>query len=1568
MGRSLRALPALAGLVIFSLFGSTGTVAAAESRPANEAPPIQTASIRATLPAVADAPEDAPEGQVSDANAADEVSRADPRDCAPSFEPDSAGKPHLSTTEQLSCTARQIDRDRNDGKVAPSHAQPNALSQQLSGSVRNTNGVAIPDVYVDLITSSGDFYDEVQTDSSGHWTADAEAGTYYLEFTDGSFTYARGWYDHSYPYYPSTTANFSASGANASRVVVTGADIGGLDIAMPATTPLAGRVMAPPPNNQSGQSGYAVEFFIQGFYYGWVETEDDGTYEAALAPGAYEIYFTDEQSPGLWYKTGSSAYVIDDATEVTVPSSSQYGITLRQQSTLRFTVGSGAANNADVWVEFCGGPDDLCTADNPGNAGDVTYSIWPGDYVLRVRDANGRYASGYWNGSVLQTDPSLAASIHVDQASGAHVTVPATATCTIVQPLTNAPDAVYVVTYAHDVYQNEVLYRLSVGQVEVKVNCGAAYRVWYYDPDELRASGWYSSGGLVYDYDSATDVSSTGTVTLPSLDLPAALHLKGTVTGADGLPIAGACVAAWQGSDTPFYDYADATGAYDTAISPGTYKVSFNLDRASVCAENDPGWATHGSYLSGGPYAQGWYGASGFVFDADSASAANVVVDDSDVTLNMVLPTVPSVPRSVAAFAGEGLATLSWAAPASNNGSAVTSYVVSSSPAGGNCAVATTLCTITGLLGGTEYTFTVAALNRVGRGLPSAGQSVTVLVQSATFHPMDPVRVLDTRAHNGLSAKLKANTPVTFQVTGRSDVSPQIPAGASAVTGNVTVVNSTAAWAVYLGPSPIAKPSSSTINFTAGQIVANGVTVALGSGGNLSATYMGPAGATTDLVFDVTGYFTPDATGATFHPIEPARDLDTRANNGLSGKIKANVPATFQVAGRNGVPSNAAAVTGNVTAVNSSAPWAVYLGPKPIGKPGSSTVNFTAGAVVANNVTVALGSGGNLSATYMGPAGATTDLVFDVTGYYTADATGSSFVPLEPARLLDTRSGNGLSGKFQAGVPQSFTVATRGGVPANANGVTGNVTIVNQTYAWAVFVGPNPIASPSTSTLNFIKGDIKANGMTVALSATGTLSATYLSSKGNTTDLVFDVTGYFVNYSNSGGLAIAPSTATIQAGAGQTFVSVLDGALVTGSTTFSIVAGPGGVKKGATTYQAGSTVPGATCTASSCTATIAGVYSITGTKGTAKSQIATLTVNAAAATALSVTGLATSTAPGTVDNGMVVTAFDRYGNVATGFRDLVAFVSSDPLAIVPERYQFTASDAGVHHFTAPNGVSFRTPGTQSVTAIDPVASSMIWGAQTGISVSGTGTSSTYHPLSPVRLLDTRTGNGLVGRMTAGTPRTLQVAGQGGVPANAVAVTGAFTAVSATAAGYLYAGPTEVSSPGISVLGVVVGRNKANGLGYPLSGTGTLSITYSASAGNTTDAIFDVSGYFTADSTGAIYHSVNPAVALDTRTGSPLFANTPQTFALAGTYGVPESATAVSGIVVVPAPEAAWALYVGPVATAAPTSSVVSFDAGQTESNGFTTALSGTGSLSATYMGLAGATTDLVFVVTGYYAP
>jgi hypothetical protein len=387
---------------------------------------------------------------------------------------------------------------------------------------------------------------------------------------------------------------------------------------------------------------------------------------------------------------------------------------------------------------------------------------------------------------------------------------------------------------------------------------------------------------------------------------------------------------------------------------------------------------------------------------------------------------------------------------------------------------------------------------------------VITVTTASTYYPLaTPARVVDTRINLGITGKLTANVPASFQVWGDGVV----PSGATAVTGNVTVVNETNAWALYLGPVYTATPSTSNINFTAGQIIGNGGTVPLTATGGLYATYMSTAGNTTDLVFDITGYYMPNTLGATYHPLStPWRVLDTRNDTGLSSPLSANTPVSFQVTNVGSpaiVPSNATAVTGNVTVVNDTSAWAVYLGPVYSQYPTTSTINFTAGQINGNGLTVALNSLGTLYATYMSNPGNTTDLVFDVTGYYTPDTTGSEYVPITPTRVLDTRNDTGLAGPLYANTPATLLV-TGSVVPSVANAVTGNVTVVNETAGWAVFLGPAYSATPATSTINFVVGQTKGNGLTVGLASGGYLYPTYMSTAGNTTDLVFDVTGYFV--------------------------------------------------------------------------------------------------------------------------------------------------------------------------------------------------------------------------------------------------------------------------------------------------------------------------------------------------------------------------------------------------------------------------------------------------------------------------
>jgi hypothetical protein len=152
-----------------------------------------------------------------------------------------------------------------------------------------------------------------------------------------------------------------------------------------------------------------------------------------------------------------------------------------------------------------------------------------------------------------------------------------------------------------------------------------------------------------------------------------------------------------------------------------------------------------------------------------------------------------------------------------------------------------------------------------------------------------------------------------------------------------------------------------------------------------------------------------------------------------------------------------------------------------------------------------------LTATFEAKSGKLTDLVFDVTGYYTTSQSGSKYVPLTAAPILDTRNGTGglPIQRFAANVPHTFTAQNQAGVPIGATGITAVVAVVHQNASFALAVGPVASALTATSSLNFISTDNCSNGATVALSNTGTLSAMFMS-HGGTTDVLIYVTGYFI--------------------------------------------------------------------------------------------------------------------------------------------------------------------------------------------------------------------------------------------------------------------------------------------------------------------------------------------------------------------------------------------------------------------------------------------------------------------------
>jgi hypothetical protein len=638
------------------------------------------------------------------------------------------------------------------------------------------------------------------------------------------------------------------------------------------------------------------------------------------------------------------------------------------------------------------------------------------------------------------------------------------------------------------------VFTASDGTYSVDNVPAGTYTLKFADTSGTYLTGWYDSGvggHFTILHASATSVTVTsGNVTGITTTLQTGHYIRGTVTGTAGVPLGGIVVHA----------FSSATGYFSFvwSLSDGTYSIDVPDSGSYTIEFSDPGLT----------YLDGFY-SSFFSFAVNSSWATLVAVGTSDVTgisAQMLLPWTVTLGASATTVIAGTSVTLTATV---NQDVGPTPYFIVILTSGGtvvgsaSCGTGTTCAApvTSSIPASATYHAVIGASNGTSPVATSAPATVT-WTTFATYHALTPTRILDTRnGTGGLSGPFTNHVARTFTVAG-------VPAGAIAVTGNLTVTGQTSSGYLFIGPVAMNNPTSSTLNFPAGDDRANAVTVALGAGGSLSITFVAPSsGPTAHAIFDVTGYFTPDTTGATYHALTPTRVLDTRSGTGgLSGPFTNHAARTFTVAG---VPAGAIAVTGNLTVTGQTSSGYLFIGPVATNNPTSSTLNFPAGDDRANAVTVALGAGRTLSITFVAPSnGPSAQAIFDVTGYFTADMSGAVYVPLTPTRVLDTRSGTGgLSGPFTNHAARTFTVA---GVPAGATAVTGNLTVTGQTSSGYLFIGPVAMNNPVSSTLNFPVGDDRANAVTVALGAGVTLSITFVApSSGPTAHAIFDVTGYF---------------------------------------------------------------------------------------------------------------------------------------------------------------------------------------------------------------------------------------------------------------------------------------------------------------------------------------------------------------------------------------------------------------------------------------------------------------------------
>jgi hypothetical protein len=247
-----------------------------------------------------------------------------------------------------------------------------------------------------------------------------------------------------------------------------------------------------------------------------------------------------------------------------------------------------------------------------------------------------------------------------------------------------------------------------------------------------------------------------------------------------------------------------------------------------------------------------------------------------------------------------------------------------------------------------------------------------------------------------------------------------------------------------------------------------------------------------------------------FRAVRPSRIVDTRTGLGLpAGVVPAGASRTFQVTGRGGVPaSGVGTVVLNVTAVQPSR--AGYLTVYPAGRPrpATSNLNLTAGRTVPNLVHLAVGSGGKVSV-YV--ANADVHVVVDVFGWTgnggAAFAPGEGlFQPVAPFRALDTRRTTALGPGESRRLQVTGTGGT-GGVPAaGVSAVVVNLTVTRPTSPGYLTVYPGGQPLPSTSNLNFVAGETRANRVIVPVGADGTVA---IYNPAGSSHVIVDVNGWY---------------------------------------------------------------------------------------------------------------------------------------------------------------------------------------------------------------------------------------------------------------------------------------------------------------------------------------------------------------------------------------------------------------------------------------------------------------------------
>jgi hypothetical protein len=419
-----------------------------------------------------------------------------------------------------------------------------------------------------------------------------------------------------------------------------------------------------------------------------------------------------------------------------------------------------------------------------------------------------------------------------------------------------------------------------------------------------------------------------------------------------------------------------------------------------------------------------------------------------------------------------------------------------------------------------------------------ASAAITHAEQNGTLYvAVHPFRVADTRPNSGqfgAGQTLTSGRVLTVPIGGTGNCNSTgpfidcVPYDATAIVVNITVINPTKnGWVeAYADGQPAPNPPTSTVNFLAGQTIANEATITLfqtveGNSvieGNLNIlNYIG----TVDVTVDVQGFYfgnlleefnTGPLVGGYMNPPNndpsgnPIRVLDTRTNSGQQGAgetigagqtlnfYPGTIPLTNQLDPN--VPEDANAVVLNITVVNPTAAsfFSVWqAGSGPIGT--FSNLNFLPGNVVANRVIVPLSpenSGGPPEQVSIYNYAGSADVVVDLNGFMDIHKGDLYYGLTTPLRISDTRAGSGQPNAGNTlGAGNTVDVNVFGDhtydsdcfycapTAGNWSGINANLTAADLTGSsfFTAFPGNAGGPPPLSSDINWTPGELISNGL-----------------------------------------------------------------------------------------------------------------------------------------------------------------------------------------------------------------------------------------------------------------------------------------------------------------------------------------------------------------------------------------------------------------------------------------------------------------------------------------------------------